>query len=424
MNLSIALRVTIGALLPLGLVAGAVGYAPTQGETVQAQAPSQTHAQTTTIQDLVHMLEQRDAVIRQLVQRMEALEEQVRAKNAIALAPTAAAPVEPPPLPASKPALAAPQYAAAELGEGAPETEGQAARSPGQAPGEIYVDEDSIERALERTLVEEGALLLPFGKAEIQPSMTFERSDSSFPIVAMQNGNTLIGDQEIRRNELTPALDLRVGLPLDAQLELGLPYQWVQQSAVASVGGRPLNEDDATGHGFGDLSVGLAKTLLREQGYVPDVVARVRWDSATGKKEDNGVGLGGGFNELTGQLVASKRQDPLVFVGSLSYETTFEDDGLDPGDEFGFTLGTVLAASPETSLRFLLDQRFADDFEVDGQPVRGSDQVMSTLSIGAASILGRGVLLDLAAGVGLTDDAPDYSVSVSLPIRFDLPIIE
>jgi Putative MetA-pathway of phenol degradation len=424
MNLSIALRVTIGALLPLGLVAGAVGYAPTQGETVQAQAPSQTHAQTTTIQDLVHMLEQRDAVIRQLVQRMEALEEQVRAKNAIALAPTAAAPVEPPPLPASKPALAAPQYAAAELGEGASETEGQAARSPGQAPGEIYVDEDSIERALERTLVEEGALLLPFGKAEIQPSMTFERSDSSFPIVAMQNGNTLIGDQEIRRNELTPALDLRVGLPLDAQLELGLPYQWVQQSAVASVGGRPLNEDDATGHGFGDLSVGLAKTLLREQGYVPDVVARVRWDSATGKKEDNGVGLGGGFNELTGQLVASKRQDPLVFVGSLSYETTFEDDGLDPGDEFGFTLGTVLAASPETSLRFLLDQRFADDFEVDGQPVRGSDQVMSTLSIGAASILGRGVLLDLAAGVGLTDDAPDYSVSVSLPIRFDLPIIE
>jgi hypothetical protein len=424
MTLNIVLRVAIGALLPLGLIAGVVGYAPTQGETVRAQAPLQTDAQTPTIEDLVHMLEQRDAVIRQLVQRMEALEQQVSPKNGIALAPTAAAPVEPAPLPASKPALAARQYAATELEEDAPEPEGQAAGEPGQAPGEIYVDEDSIERALERTLVEEGALLLPFGKVEIQPSVTFERSDSSFPIVAIQNGSTLIGDQEIRRNELTSALDLRVGLPLDAQLELGLPYQWAQQSTVTSVGGRPLDEDDVTGHGFGDLSVGFAKTLLREQGYAPDIVARLRWDSATGKREDNGVGLGGGFNELTGQLVASKRQDPLVFVGSLSYETTFENDDLDPGDEFGFTLGTVLAASPETSLRFLLDQRFVDDFQVDGQPVRGSDQVMSTLSIGAASILGRGVLLDLAAGVGLTNDAPDYSVSVSLPIRFDLPIIE
>jgi Putative MetA-pathway of phenol degradation len=424
MTLNIALRVAIGALLPLGLIAGAVGYAPTQGETVQAQAPAQTNAQTPTIQDLVHMIEQRDAVIRKLVERMEALEGQVTARNAIALAPPVSLPVDPPPLPVGKPVLATRQYAATELKRGAPGAQAPAADEPGQAPGEIYVDEDSVERALERTLVEEGALLLPFGKAEIQPSMTFERSDSSFPIVAIQNGSTLIGDQEIRRNELTSALDLRVGLPLDAQLELGLPYQWAQQSTVTSVGGRPLDEDDATGHGFGDLSVGLAKTLLREQGYVPDVVARFRWDSATGKREDNGVGLGGGFNEISGQLVASKRQDPLVFVGSLSYETTFEDDDLDPGDEFGFTLGTVLAASPETSLRFLLDQRFADDFEVAGEPVRGSDQVMSTLSIGAASILGRGVLLDLAAGVGLTDDAPDYSVSVSLPIRFDLPIIE
>jgi hypothetical protein len=41
--------------------------------------------------------------------------------------------------------------------------------------------------------------------------------------VATGVGNTLIGDKEIRRNELTGALDLRVVLPLDAQLELGLP---------------------------------------------------------------------------------------------------------------------------------------------------------------------------------------------------------
>jgi hypothetical protein len=29
--------------------------------------------------------------------------------------------------------------------------------------------------------------------------------------------------------------------------------------------------------------------------------------------------------------------------------------------------------------------------------------------------------LDGAVGVGLTDDSPDYSVSISLPIRFSTP---
>jgi hypothetical protein len=32
------------------------------------------------------------------------------------------------------------------------------------------------------------------------------------------------------------------------------------------------------------------------------------------------------------------------------------------------------------------------------------------------------VLLNLTAGVGLTDDAPDYSVMLSLPIRFGIPV--
>jgi hypothetical protein len=44
------------------------------------------------------------------------------------------------------------------------------------------------------------------------------------------------------------------------------------------------------------------------------------------------------------------------------------------------------------------------------------------LTIGASSILGRGVFLDAALGIGLTDEAADYSVIVSLPIRFDVPM--
>lgn len=151
-------------------------------------------------------------------------------------------------------------------------------------------------------------------------------------------------------------------------------------------------------------------------------MARAFWDTATGKSSDDGVPLNGDFNEIGGSLTALKRQDPLAFVGSVSYEYAFENDDIRPGDELGFSIGAFLAASPETSLRFLLNQSFADDQRIGGEVINGTDATTSTLSIGAASLLGRGVLVDISADIGLTEDAPDYAVRLSVPIRFDLPI--
>jgi hypothetical protein len=82
----------------------------------------------------------------------------------------------------------------------------------------------------------------------------------------------------------------------------------------------------------------------------------------------------------------------------------------------------VLAASPGTSLRLALDQTFVDGSKVDGEGINGSDSVIGTATLGASVVLGRGVLLDVAADIGLTDDAPDYAARASLPIRFNLPI--
>lgn len=308
--------------------------------------------------------------------------------------------------------------------EGAPASESEAGRDAPEAaaPGQLDVSADDAERALERTLVATGALLLPFGKLEVEPAFAYTRREVTVPTFVTQGGSTFVGESKLRRNEFVAGLGLRVGLPWDSQLELDLPYRLVDQSQVTTIGGVEQGENDDTGSGVGDLTVGFAKTLVREQGWVPDVVARVSYDSNTGKTKDSGVVLGGGFHEVGGSVSFTKRQDPLAFVGSIGYEHTFEDDNVQPGDQIFFTIGTVLAASPETSLRLVLTQQFIDDVEIDGSTVDGSDQVIGTLSIGAAAILGRGILLDGALGVGLTDDGPDYSVRVSLPIRFDLPI--
>jgi len=243
------------------------------------------------------------------------------------------------------------------------------------------------------------------------------------PVLFVEQGIPGVTNREVRRNEFVTGQTLRVGLPFDSQVELDLPYRYVDQSVLTPAGFGQRENQDGSGHGVGDLRVGVAKTLLRENGgWWPDLVGRVSWDTNTGETTDNDVLIGGGFNELRGSLSAVKRQDPLAFVGGVSYEKTFENDDVAPGDEIGFSMGTVLAAGPGTSLRLGLGQSFINNTEVDGRGIEGSDRVVGTATLGASVVLGRGVLLDVAADIGLTDDAPDYAARASLPIRFNLPV--
>ena len=296
-----------------------------------------------------------------------------------------------------------------------------AAAQDGESPGRLEVDPDAAERALERTLTAEGALLLPRGRVEIEPSVRYERSErDEFVGIDVDGDGGIglgeVGTAQVDRDDTELGLDLRVGLPFDAQLEIGLPYRFVSTEETFELLGSRRTESNS-GNGIGDITVGVAKTVLREQGWRPDVIARVTWDSATGKETDGDLLLGDSFHEIRGSLTFLKRQDPLAFVASGFYETVFEKDDVDPGDSYGFVLNATLAASPETSLSFGFQQSFSKDLEVGGRGVPNSGSNQGVLTIGASSILGDGVLLNVTLGAGLSDDAPDYFIRVGLPIR-------
>jgi hypothetical protein len=370
-----------------------------------------------TVKELLRRLEQRDAVIVDLQRRVGELERQIAATDNRA-APADQRPAAAQPVPAVPPVASSAEQQPSTQAEQAPAVASGAAPA---GPGQFEVDEEAAERALERTLVVTGALLLPVGQAEIQPSFTYIRSQQEAPTLFLAQGGQLIASQEVRRNTFNGNLFLRFGLPFDSQLEFDIPYRYVEQQVVTEVGFGPRAETESHGSGFGDISLGLAKTLLRERNWWPDLIGRVTWDTDSGKSSDDGTSLGGGFNELQGSLTMIKRQDPLVFIGSASYGTTFEKDHIKPGDQLGLSLGALLAASPETSLRVVLSQTFANELKVDGRAISGSDQVIGTLNFGASSIIGRGKFLDLTAGIGLTDEAPDYSVGISVASRFQVP---
>jgi hypothetical protein len=290
---------------------------------------------------------------------------------------------------------------------------------PGVAPFEVAPEE--IERALERTLTAQGALLIPFGQMEVDPSFAYVRRESTNAGLVAVDGTNFIGDNKIERDEFLGALDLRVGLPYDSQVELGLPYEVVREERVGEAGFLVRDSNSETGAGFRNLSLGLAKTILGDGPWRPDLIGRVIWEPSTGQNEDDGVGLQAGGQSLSATLSAVKVQDPLAFVGSLGYTFNSEKNDVRPGNEFFLSFGSVLGISPETSARVQLTQQFVDDIRLDGERVSGSDQNSATLTIGASTFLFRGALLDVAAGIGVTDDAPDYSIMVSLPIRFNLP---
>ena len=58
-------------------------------------------------------------------------------------------------------------------------------------------------------------------------------------------------------------------------------------------------------------------------------------------------------------------------------------------------------------MRAVLQENFVQSIRFHDVTLRGSDTVQSILTFGASSILGRGVLVDLQVGIGLTTFAPN-----------------
>ncbi|NEX94101.1 transporter, partial [Caulobacter sp. 17J65-9] len=301
---------------------------------------------------------------------------------------------------------------------GAKPAQGGQAGSPPSGPGSFAVDDAAAERALERTLVATGALLLPANSFEVQPSVQYGWLEADAPVLVNQDGNQLIGRQRVKTEAVEAALALRFGLPWESQIEFNIPYTWRDVTRVTSVDFSDLLESRLDGDGWGDLGVGLSKVLVREKGRRPDVIAAINWNSTTGTT-DGDFRFGSDFDELSASLTAVKRADPLVWVGTLSYENTFEAHDVTPGDQIGLSLGAVLAVTPTTSLRFNIDQNWVSETKFRGNGVPGSDTTIATLNLGASAVLTKRALLDVTVGVGLTEAAPDYTFGIALPIRFD-----
>src|SRR5215208_226266 len=201
------------------------------------------------------------------------------------------------------------------------------AAGPNPLPPVAPPDEDEMERALERTLVREGALVLPPWTYEVTPQFSYAHWDKV--------------QEPLIRNSYSAGVSFRMGLPWQSQVTASLPYVFND--------GR---DGFLSSSGVGDAGVLLSKELLLDNGWTPNLVGSVGWTSPTSLGTTFGpIPYVSGFQA---GLTASKRLDPLVvFLGASYFSSASREIAgtqFDPADVIGLRMGGSLAISPATSV--------------------------------------------------------------------------
>jgi hypothetical protein len=283
-------------------------------------------------------------------------------------------------------------------------------------------DETALE-ALTRGLVQRGALVLPKWSLEVAPSLSYAHSQTQgLVLVETPEGISTVSDQRQRDDTGEARLAVRLGLPWRSQIEVRLPFDWKRQDSALGDGTNVFNSEK----NVGDVEVELSHQFLTEKGWRPDLVGALSWRFPTGQDPFRvpvaNLASGGGVNTFTGRVTALKSFDPLVVFSTLAYSSNLshqESFGtVQPGNVLDWQMGAILAVNPGTSLSFAFVQDFKGHTRVAGVPIAGSDGVAAVAQIGLDQVLNSRALLDVTVGLGVTRDAPDYQVMVSVPIRF------
>jgi hypothetical protein len=253
--------------------------------------------------------------------------------------------------------------------------------------------DEEFDRALERTLVREGALVLPPWSYELTPQFSYAHWDR-------------LQDPAVR-NSYSAALTFRMGLPWTSQISATLPYEYNQF------------RDGSSSSGLADAGFLFSKALLVESDWTPNLVGSVGWTSPTSLagKAFSPIPYVSGFQA---GVTASKRFDPLVVFGGVSYFSSISREiagtRSDPGGVFGTRFGGSLALSPATSVTAGFNFGYltqSADFIVPG-----SDRIVSSVDVGFTTILWKRTLLNVTGQFGLTGHVPDFRLIASIPVRF------
>ncbi|MFZ5705946.1 MAG: transporter [Pseudomonadota bacterium] len=315
---------------------------------------------------------------------------------------------------------------------------------PDAPVGEAPPPEESPEQRI--AAVPEGqGVLTRAGELFFEPSFEYTRSSTNRLVFrgielipGIQIG--LIEATDADRDTLVGTASLRYGITDRLEAEVRLPYLYrndrievVQQRDEGIVRQIKLRED-----GFGDAEFSLRYQFNRPVGQKPIFVGTLRVKSDTGKGPfeigydefgvATGLATGSGFWAVQPGLNFLMPSDPAVIYGGAAYLYHIPRDvnevvgdvligRVDPGDAVSVNIGFGFALNPRFSfsLGYRHNYIFPTETEI-GDTLQKSNYIhVGSLNFGMSYRLTQRDVLNLGFEIGVTEDAPDVSITLRMP---------
>lgn len=468
----IVVRTLLASALSLALAGVAHAQSASPGADRIEQLEAKVQAQDRQIEILRRMLAEQQRSI----EALGSTGGEMQARQLDALRARGESADQPSPLAPAFAAAGAAAPVAAMPGAAAPDaTASTAAQAQAGNPGDGRVQVGRPPEELSRPpevaqIFDQPGVLTPRGKFILEPSLQFGYSSNDrvalvgYTIIpAILIG--LIDVRQVKTTSVTAALAGRYGVSNRFELELKVPYTYVNGDTVSReifTGTAQDSVFNADGRGIGDVEFTGRYQLSNAGPDRPFYVLWLRYKSRTGRDlfkvttdcvtrcvaNATGTGLplelptGSGFEAIQPGVTWLYASDPVVFFGSFSYlhnfkrsnvsrtvltgapegfpQTTTEFIGdVEAGDIIGFNVGMGLALNEKTAISIGYDQSLVGKTKQNGEDTPGAVRViLGTLVLGGSYRLSDRTSLNVALGVGVTRDTPDVSLNVRVPITF------
>ncbi|CAM4035586.1 MULTISPECIES: transporter [Vibrio] len=312
----------------------------------------------------------------------------------------------------------------------------------------IYAQESAEEKS-DVTLtvgdvIDKPGVLSPKGTWSLEGSLSFTQNSSNRVSVV---GYTVLPTLIVGRIEVSDAdfvtttfgLTARLGLTNATEFEIRLPYVYRNDQVVV----RPIQDGSpdvinrsTSGGAIGDLEVGLRHQF--NFNTTPYWIGGLRVKTRTGRSPYDieidestntlkEVSTGSGFWSIEPSLTMLYPSDPAVLYANVGYIFNIEDtvqigseeQKIELGDTISIGGGMGFAVNPDLSFSLGVSHKTILKSKVNGQQSDDAKLLhLDSLTMGVNLKMNDRSSVNISAQAGLTEDTPDFQLSLRVPYYF------
>lgn len=312
-----------------------------------------------------------------------------------------------------------------------------------------------------QSMADYGGVLTPKGRLVLEPE--FQYSHESINRMTFEGvevlSTLLIGvftAQDVDRDNYTASLTGRLGFTDRLELEMKVPYVYRDESnrvTVSEVDPDFTLDRELSNDALGDIELAAHYQFNRGLDGMPYFIGNLRYKSTTGEGpfdiRRNSAGnplelsTGTGFHSIEPSITMLLPSAPAVYFANLGYVFHLEDSvdqrltnddedlfigDVDPGDAVRLSFGMAYSINPRTSFTLGYKNDFIGKTETEyvnnntGTITRVSSNTLNvgSLLLGWSYQMNPDVSINLGLELGITEDAPDTTLTLRMPIGMDI----